>query len=147
MRRVPEVLVVPWAPIGREGRASSRKGRNRAVRACGRLRPRLHPQGPLVAEATAVEPDADHKVRCPESEHKIEAALMLDGLRGTGMTAQFDRMTAQLDAMGVLSRRLLLPAPGPPLAPLPGSRGARSAQTRRAPGVLAAEFALDGGAR
>ena len=44
----------------------------------------------LLAEATASEPDADRKVRCPKTRRKIEAALMLDGLRGTGLTAQLD---------------------------------------------------------
>ena len=58
----------------------------------------------LLAEATADEPDADHKVRCPESRRKIEAALMLDGLRGTGLTAQLDAIHRTLDAqVGTLS--------------------------------------------
>jgi hypothetical protein len=52
----------------------------------------------LLAEATADEPDADHKVRCPKSRRKIEAALMLDGLRGTGLTAQLDAIHRTLDA-------------------------------------------------
>jgi hypothetical protein len=52
----------------------------------------------LVAEATADEPDADHKVRCPKSRRKIEAALMLDGLRGTGLTARLDAIHRKLDA-------------------------------------------------
>ena len=58
----------------------------------------------LLAEATADEPDADHKVRCPKSRRKIEAALMLDGLRGTGLTAQLDAIHRTLDAQaGTLS--------------------------------------------
>ncbi len=58
----------------------------------------------LMAEATADEPDADHKVRCPKSRRKIEAALMLDGLRGTGLTAQLDAIHRTLDAQtGTLS--------------------------------------------
>lgn len=52
----------------------------------------------LMAEATADEPDADHKVRCPKSRRKIEAALMLDGLRGTGLTAQLDAIRTTIDA-------------------------------------------------
>jgi internalin A len=52
----------------------------------------------LLAEATANEPDADHKVRCPKTRRKIEAALMLDGLRGTGLTAQLDAIGRTLDA-------------------------------------------------
>jgi hypothetical protein len=52
----------------------------------------------LMAEATADEPDADHKVRCPKSRRKIEAARMLDGLRGTGLTAQLDTIQRKLDA-------------------------------------------------
>jgi internalin A len=51
----------------------------------------------LQAEATAEEPDADYKVRCPKSRRKIEAALMLDGLRGTGVTAQLDALHHKLD--------------------------------------------------
>jgi len=51
----------------------------------------------LLAEATASEPDADHKVRCPKSRRKIEAAVMLDGLRGTGLTAQLDAIQRTLD--------------------------------------------------
>jgi internalin A len=54
----------------------------------------------LMAEATADEPDADHKVRCPKSRRKIEAALMLDGLRGTGLTTQLDAIHRALDAQG-----------------------------------------------
>jgi len=54
----------------------------------------------LLAEATADEPDADHKVRCPKSRRKIEAALMLDGLRGTGLTAQLDTIQHTLDVQG-----------------------------------------------
>jgi len=58
----------------------------------------------LMAEATADEPDADHKVRCPKSRRKIEAALMLDGLRGTGLTAQLDAIHRTLDVQaGTLS--------------------------------------------
>jgi internalin A len=58
----------------------------------------------LVAEATADEPDADHKVRCPKTRRKIEAALMLDGLRGTGLTAQLDAIHRTLDVqVGTLS--------------------------------------------
>jgi small GTP-binding protein len=58
----------------------------------------------LVAEATADEPDADRKVRCPKSRRKIEASLMLDGLRGTGLTAQLDAIHRTLDAQaGFLS--------------------------------------------
>jgi internalin A len=58
----------------------------------------------LLAEATADEPDADHKVRCPKTRRKIEAALMLDGLRGTGLTAQLDAIHRTLDAQaGTLS--------------------------------------------
>jgi hypothetical protein len=52
----------------------------------------------LLAEATASEPDADHKVRCPRTRRKIEAALMLDGLRGTGLTSQLDAIHSKLDA-------------------------------------------------
>jgi small GTP-binding protein len=52
----------------------------------------------LLVEATADEPDADHKVRCPKSRRKIEAVLMLDGLRGTGLTAQLDTILRTLDA-------------------------------------------------
>ena len=52
----------------------------------------------LIAEATADEPDADHKIRCPKSRRKIEAALMLDGLRGTGLTTQLDAIDRRLDA-------------------------------------------------
>ena len=55
----------------------------------------------LLAEATADEPDADHKVRCPKSRRKIEAAVMLDGLRGTGLTAQLDAIQRTLDAEAV----------------------------------------------
>ena len=51
----------------------------------------------LLAEATADEPDADHKVRCPKSRRKIEAVLMLDGLRGTTLTAQLDAIQRTLD--------------------------------------------------
>ena len=51
----------------------------------------------LLAEATADEPDADHKVRCPKSRRRIEAVLMLDGLRGTGLTAQLDAIQRTLD--------------------------------------------------
>ena len=59
----------------------------------------------LLAEATASEPDADHKVRCPRTRRKIEAALMLDGLRGTGLTAQLDAIRRTLDAqVGTLSK-------------------------------------------
>ena len=54
----------------------------------------------LIAEATADEPDADHKIRCPKSRRKIEAALMLDGLRGTGLTAQLDAILYKLDIQG-----------------------------------------------
>ena len=58
----------------------------------------------LMAEATADEPDADHKVRCPKSRRKIEAAVMLDGLRGTGLTAQLDAIQDTLNAQaGTLS--------------------------------------------
>jgi internalin A len=58
----------------------------------------------LMAEATADEPDADYKVRCPKSRRKIEAALMLDGLRGTGLTAQLDAIYRTLDTqVGTLS--------------------------------------------
>ena len=58
----------------------------------------------LLAEATADEPDADHKVRCPKTRRKVEAALMLDGLRGTGLTAQLDAIHRALDAQaGTLS--------------------------------------------
>jgi internalin A len=58
----------------------------------------------LLAEATASEPDADHKVRCPKTRRKIEAAVMLDGLRGTGLTAQLDAIRRTLDAQaGTLS--------------------------------------------
>jgi small GTP-binding protein len=58
----------------------------------------------LMAEATADEPDADGKVRCPKSRRKIEAALMLDGLRGTGLTAQLDAIHRELDVQaGTLS--------------------------------------------
>jgi len=58
----------------------------------------------LMAEATADEPDADHKVRCPKSRRKIEVALMLDGLRGIGLTAQLDAIGRALDAQaGTLS--------------------------------------------
>ena len=58
----------------------------------------------LLAEATASEPDADHKVRCPRTRRKIEAALMLDGLRGTGLTAELDAIHRALDAQaGTLS--------------------------------------------
>jgi internalin A len=57
----------------------------------------------LLAEATADEPDADHKVRCPKTKRKIEAALMLDGLRGTGLVIQLEahhrEITANLDAL------------------------------------------------
>ena len=51
----------------------------------------------LVAEATADEPDADHKVRCPKSRRKIDAVPMLDGLRGTGLTAQLAAIHRKLD--------------------------------------------------
>jgi len=54
----------------------------------------------LIAEATADEPDADHKIRCPKSRRKIGAALMLDGLRGTGLTAQLDAILYKLDIQG-----------------------------------------------
>ena len=54
----------------------------------------------LIAEATADEPDADHKVRCPKSRRKIGAALMLDGLRGTGLSAQLDAILYRLDIQG-----------------------------------------------
>jgi hypothetical protein len=52
----------------------------------------------LLAEATASEPDADHKVRCPKTRRKIEAARMLDGLHGTGLTAELDAIRTTLDA-------------------------------------------------
>jgi internalin A len=52
----------------------------------------------LLAEATAEEPDADHKVRCSKSRRRIEAAVMLDGLRGTGLTAELDAIKDRLDA-------------------------------------------------
>jgi hypothetical protein len=54
----------------------------------------------LIAEATADEPDADHKIRCPKSRRKIGAALMLNGLRGTGLGAQFDAILYKLDVQG-----------------------------------------------
>jgi internalin A len=53
----------------------------------------------LLAEATATEPDADHKVRCPESGRKIDAAIMLDGLRGTGLVAELDAIHQQMAHM------------------------------------------------
>jgi hypothetical protein len=52
----------------------------------------------LIVEATADEPDADHKVRCPNSRRRIHAAKMLDGLRGTGLTAELDALNEKLDA-------------------------------------------------
>jgi internalin A len=52
----------------------------------------------LLAEATADEPDADGKVRCPRTRRRIEAALMLDGLRGTGLAAELDAIGRALDA-------------------------------------------------
>jgi internalin A len=51
----------------------------------------------LLVEATAEEPGADNKVRCPKSRRKIEASLMLDGLRGTGLIAQLDAINRALD--------------------------------------------------
>jgi hypothetical protein len=51
----------------------------------------------LIAEATDPEPDADHKVRCEVSGRKIDAAVMLDGLRGTGVTTEFDVLHQRLD--------------------------------------------------
>ena len=63
----------------------------------------------LLAEATADEPDADHKVRCPKSRRKIEAALMLDGLRGTGA----DRATRRHPAAHSMPRA----APSAPSTP------------------------------
>ena len=53
----------------------------------------------LLAEATADEPDADHKVRCPKSRRRVDAALMLDGLRGTGLTAQYDAIQRTLSSI------------------------------------------------
>jgi hypothetical protein len=70
MRRVPEVLVVPWAPIAREGRAFSRQGRNRAVRACGRLHPRLHPKAPAGKPVRILSP-----ARCRPSRTKPRRRL------------------------------------------------------------------------
>lgn len=52
----------------------------------------------LIAEATAAEPDADHKVRCPKSRRKIDAAIMLDGLRGTGVVAELDALGRRIAA-------------------------------------------------
>jgi internalin A len=54
----------------------------------------------LMVEATASEPDADHKVRCPKSRRKLDAALMLDGLHGTGLTSQLDAIHHTLDVQG-----------------------------------------------
>jgi hypothetical protein len=70
MRRVPEVLVVPWAPIAREGRAFSRQGRNRAVRACGRLHPRLRPKAPAGKPVRILSP-----ARCRPSRTKPRRRL------------------------------------------------------------------------
>ena len=52
----------------------------------------------LLAEATDSDPDADHKVRCDVSGRKIEAALMLDGLRGTGLVAEFEAVRRHLNS-------------------------------------------------
>lgn len=53
----------------------------------------------LLAEATDTDLDADHKVRCEVSGRKIEAAVMLDGLRGTGLVAEFESVHRHLDAL------------------------------------------------
>lgn len=53
----------------------------------------------LLAEATDTDPDADHKVRCEVSGRKIEAAIMLDGLRGTGLVAEFESVHRRLDTL------------------------------------------------
>ncbi|MFD0631943.1 COR domain-containing protein [Catenulispora yoronensis] len=52
----------------------------------------------LLAEATDLDPDADHKVRCPKTRKKIEAALMLDGLRGTGLIAELETIERHMAA-------------------------------------------------
>ena len=80
----------------------------------------------LLAEATASEPDADRKVRCPKTRRKIEAALMLDGLRGTGLTAQLDDIRRTLSARHP-QRHRRLPAGRPQRHPRP----AREPRQRR----------------
>ena len=50
----------------------------------------------LQGEATAE--DGDGRIRCPESRRRIEAALMLDGLRGTGLAKHLGAIEHKLDA-------------------------------------------------
>lgn len=50
----------------------------------------------LLVEAGA--DDGDGRIRCPEFTRRIEAALMLDGLRGTGLLARIDSIDRALAA-------------------------------------------------
>ena len=57
----------------------------------------------LQVEATAG--DGDGLIRCPESRQRIEAALMLDGLRGTGLTEHLGAIERTLESQaGTLSK-------------------------------------------
>jgi len=60
----------------------------------------------LMAEATDPDPDAHHLVRCPKTRKKIEAAVMLDGLRGTGLVAELEAVHQQLAAQDSTLNRI-----------------------------------------
>jgi internalin A len=62
----------------------------------------------LELELEDPDPDADHKVRCPVSGRKIEARSMLDGLRGSGISRQLDRLAdAQITTLQRIDQRQL----------------------------------------
>lgn len=60
----------------------------------------------LLAEATDPDPDAQHLVRCPKSRRKLEAAVMLDGLRGTSLVAELDAIRHRMDAQDSTLNRI-----------------------------------------
>ena len=85
--RYPDLIEAELVPCGCRGSG---------VEPCGHL----FPMKQLLLEANDTDPDANHKVRCPVSEKKIDARPMLHGIQETGIAHALEHLREQVDQVG-----------------------------------------------